>query len=220
MVLVGMVTLAGIWAFFSTSLKQSKSTDIRLKGVQGAHILVSYLENDLKRIYHSPRYPLKIERDYGSGDARLAFFIYDEDRSDPGSLRIYVKPIEYRYVYAEGKVSRTEQGVGTLVFRDRYERVAFGYWEDDPANLGRTENGGAIDYTSMPPYTNTTANVWPNPNVLTYQITCLPEELFLRDPSERQDRDRTTVCGGVLIPSKNTVQKYVHWRGNVSSAPQ
>lgn len=220
MMLIGMVTLAAIWAFFRTSLQQSKSTDVRLKGVQGAHILVSYLENDLKRIYHSPRYPLAIERDYGGGNARLSFFIFDEDRSDPASLRIYVKPIEYRYEYAKGQVSRVEQGVGTLVFRDRYERVTFGYWEDAPGDLGKIENGQAIDYTALPPYTDASVDPWPNPNVLTYQITCLPEDLFLRAPEEREAKDRTTVCGGVIIPNKVFAQKYAHWRGNVSSAPQ
>ncbi len=220
MMFIGMITLAAIWSFFSASLKQSKSTDVRLKGVQGAHILISYLEHDLKRIYHSSRYPLKIKRNYTSGDASLAFFIFDEDRSEPENLRIFVKPIEYRFEYAQGKVSRLEQGVGTLVFRDKYERVVFGYWQTNPGDLGKIENSAAIDYTGMPPYQSASTDPWPNPNVLSYQITCIPEDIFLRPMEDREPKDRTTVCGGVLIPSKVFRQKYEHWVANVSSTPQ
>lgn len=213
MLLVGMAAIAGVWALFRAGVGHGKRTDARLRGVQGAHLLVQQLEHDLKRIYtEAPGFLVRIAP---PPDAALAFHVFDEERSEPEGLRIRVKRIVYRYDSKKGIVSRQEEGGPRKVFRDRYERVVFG----QPPFDGSVESG-ALPYGRLVPVGTETALPAVNPNLLCYQVTCVPEGCWEKAPKDREVHERTTVCGGVLMPKKAMSQKFHAWMPNLSSYPE
>lgn len=192
---VTLVVLAGCWAFFTSSMRSSKATDVKIEGLEGAQLLARRLEKDLSFLYEDEDHPMRLKKTEGEG-LLFTFYRYHPDQArNPGSTwgALPLQMVQYRYVAKERRVYRHEdEGPGRALY-GTFESLGF----RDPE-----EKDGVVSQ-----------NLEPAPS-LVYFLICTPREylkMSLEERDQKSPRIRTTLVGAVPREREANERKYFYW---------
>ncbi|MBI4868678.1 MAG: hypothetical protein HY816_17200 [Candidatus Wallbacteria bacterium] len=110
MTAIASVVIGTVYLIFSAGSRHGGRMEEKLRGVQGAQILLDYLSADLEGAIVSSSRPIRVESIGGGTKNRLAFDRYDGDRNDhrfAGYLP--VKRVAYVFDPKSHRVSRDGQ---------------------------------------------------------------------------------------------------------------
>ncbi|MBI2945551.1 MAG: prepilin-type N-terminal cleavage/methylation domain-containing protein [Candidatus Wallbacteria bacterium] len=177
---IGLIVLGLLWTLISAMTRGFASSRDLLNSLQGAHLLVEYVKNDLGGCFYAPgTRPVEVSPDY----FELTFYCHDPDGAAPPALPDPQAPLErvtYKFDAATGMVSRNGKAFNFA----RFERVVFYYKPPD--------------YDAVPD------KVFGN--YVTLRVTCASDEVIEINRT-RSDRDRVTRNVVTLITSLGLSQK-------------
>ncbi|MBI4869912.1 MAG: hypothetical protein HY816_23470 [Candidatus Wallbacteria bacterium] len=204
MSLVALVLATVMWFLFSGGMRHFRSTDTKLKGVQGAQLLVEHLQDDFDRICWDPGHPLTGAGQEGPESLlTVSFWVYDKkyvpDKLQPTPI---VSKVTYKWDPDSRKIFRNDKAMPF----SRFEQVRFKF---QPAN-------------AKDPY-RPQGEKAPPPNSLLYWISSASDERLAtldqqsdsKEPSEKADRRGiTTLFGAIHLTGKVAADQFPGWQEN------
>ena len=194
----GILCLTLVWGLVSGLTRSFASNRDSLTSLQGAHLLVEYLKNDLSSCYFSPgTHPVENPDPFN-----LSFYVFDPEENSASSGRsgieltspkAVLRKISYRFDPAASVVSRNGQPFKFA----RFENVVFVFigpnFSKQPKQYG---------------------------NYVTTRVTCAPENVIeqnkTRDAGSRITKNVVTLITSVSIQHKASREIFPVW----SPAPE
>jgi hypothetical protein len=215
MALVGLILMAVIWFLISGGIRHYQNTDERLKGVQGAQLLVEHLQDDFDRICCDNEHPIQGAGQGGpESESTVTFWVFSRARI-PKKLQPtpVVEQITYRFDRASHRVLRNDE---PLQFA-RFVNVRFKYQAATTKDLvtpGQPAKQGAPN----------------SANCLLYWISAASDERALKMAeqagSQTEDgkpvsrRGIVTLLGSVQLGQKVRAEQFPGWIDNGPDLPQ
>jgi hypothetical protein len=177
---IGVIVLILLWTMISSLSRSFASTRDLLGSLQGAHLLVENVRNDLASMYFEPgSRPLEVSADFFD----LKFLAFDPETNESLGLsnpKGALEQIHYRFDPQSNLVSRN----GSTMTFARFEKVIFFYQSPDFTNPLNKRFG----------------------NYVTMRVTCAPDPVIEQNRT-RSDADRITKNVVTLITSVSLQHK-------------
>ncbi len=184
---VGGLVLVLVWGLVSTMTRGFASSRDLLTSLQGAHLLVEYLKNDLASVYFDPTtHPIDNPNAY-----ELAFFVFDPE--DNGSIdisnpRAVLEKVSYKFDRDANQVIRN----GEPMLFASFEEARFGF---------------------IPPKFNQSPKKYGNYVVI--RVTCASDKTIAenrtRSKGDRLTRNVVTLITAVSVQQKASMEIFPLW---------
>ncbi len=218
MSMAALMLVGVIWFLFFGGMRHFRKTDDKLKGVQGAQLLMEQLQDDFDRICWSEDFPLEGAGQNGADTNKITFYVYDRTVI-PGKLkpRSRVEQVSYRFDQDSRRMYRNEEAMRFA----RFETVSFKFQpaSKKPIGAGSGTGTGAAGGSGADPAKEEL-------NTLVYTISAASEEKLDRmdSPSatKEEGEDRrgiTTLLGTVHLPGKVLSDHFPGWIENPPDKP-
>ena len=186
---IGIIVLVLLWTMVSSLSRSFASTRDLLGSLQGAHLLVENVRNDLASMYFEPgTRPLEVSADFFD----LKFLAFDPEANDSIGLSTpkgKLEQIHYNFDPATNLVSRNGK---TMSFA-RFEKVIFFYQSPDFANPLNKRYG----------------------NYVTMRVTCAPDPVIEQNrtlaDNERITKNVVTLITSVSLQHKAAQELFPVW---------